>query len=147
MVDSATITEKCGGRSFCASIRSSSTMRIFSRKSIALAQTSSRVSSGICPAPADHRALPSSHRSQVPPSGDPFLHSPPQSFQRLSRIGLDFSLRPTRTGRSDLALDHLGALAGTPCQEALDRLDRVDNLLLGHALDATAVLHLHFPRH
>src|SRR5262249_31129410 len=46
-----------------------------------------------------------------------------------------------------LALDHLGALAGPARQKPFDRLDRVDDLLLAHRLDASAVLQLQFARH
>ena len=39
-------------------------------------------------------------------------------------------------------LDHLGRVAATLGEVLLDRLDRVDDLLLGHRLDTTAVLNL-----
>src|SRR6516164_1149459 len=54
-----------------------------------------------------------------------------------------------RQARDDfcLPLDHLGRLARSPRQEPLDRRDRVHNLLLGHRLNPSGMLDLHFPRH
>src|SRR5262245_57345626 len=50
-------------------------------------------------------------------------------------------------GRLGHPLYHLGRLAPAPRQEALDRLDSVDNLVLGHAFDAALRLDLHFLWH
>src|SRR5262249_42656891 len=62
-------------------------------------------------------------------------------------VAMGLTGRRRERGRLGHGLNDLGLLARPPRQEALNRRDRVHDLLLGHRLDAPAVLELHLARH
>ena len=71
-----------------------------------------------------------------------FTERSTQRYQSLRLIGQRIRLGHTRCS----ALDDLGRLTPAPGQEALDCLDGVDNLLLGHAFNTAAMLDLKLAR-